>query len=462
MLDLLESLPESTKAQILPHQELCVERAIKELNCKCLITLGMGQGKTMVGCILAHLLHRTHSLIIVPKNVVNNWKAEFKRWIWYDLVDLKQHRGEPLRGIVITSISTARTWIEKHKYFRYDCIVVDECQALKGEESIQARVIVNALITSHSCFLLSGTPCLNRPSELYNLLRAVRPNDFPSRQKFKDQFCQGITGQFAGSRFFYRETGIKPGMEGILADLVASVSCRPDVSHKLPPLKRYKRTKTATDENIERELKGMSELATELAEKQANARDQQEFDTVTQQMQVHANASLIRAGEIKVDVFGDMIEDLIMGRHRDEGIAIFCYYANAAEMLRDAIRVYYPDVSLTTGLTSTSERNTNISNLASGKVRVGILSYGVGGVGINLVPAVSVCIFLELNQVPENMAQAEKRAHRMGQTKPVSTYWCVLQNSRDVQVFRNLQQKKKTCSQILDAPSLTFLFNEEE
>ena len=57
-----------------------------------------------------------------------------------------------------------------------------------------------------------------------------------------------------------------------------------------------------------------------------------------------------------------------------------------------------------------------------------LLTTRTGGVGLNLAAA-SVVIFLDIDWSAQVMLQAEDRAHRMGQTRPVFVYRLLLANS---------------------------------
>ena len=62
----------------------------------------------------------------------------------------------------------------------YKIVIVDEVHFLKSRESMRSKNLVPVLMKTKRILLLSGTPILARPSELYNLVRIIRPDVFNS------------------------------------------------------------------------------------------------------------------------------------------------------------------------------------------------------------------------------------------------------------------------------------------
>lgn len=78
--------------------------------------------------------------------------------------------------------------------------------------------------------------------------------------------------------------------------------------------------------------------------------------------------------------------------------------------------------------------------------------------GIDLVPDVSVAVFMELSSVPATMTQAEGRIHRKGAIRAVSTYWIILAESIDPSILAMLKRKHEVTGEILDAKRCKFEF----
>ena len=67
--------------------------------------------------------------------------------------------------------------IEKRSFA---CPIADEAHYLKSRDAKRSQVLIPILMKSKRTILISGTPILSKPVELYNLMKAVRPDLIPS------------------------------------------------------------------------------------------------------------------------------------------------------------------------------------------------------------------------------------------------------------------------------------------
>lgn len=123
-------------------------------------------------------------LIICPGTLIENWKAELRRWGWWH-VDV--YHGDTKEGaiqsakagrieIMITTYTTYRMNTSAINLVEWDCVVADECHIIKGRksETTQAMNEVNAL-----CRIgLTGTAIQNSYDELWTLLNWTNPGKF--------------------------------------------------------------------------------------------------------------------------------------------------------------------------------------------------------------------------------------------------------------------------------------------
>jgi SWI/SNF-related matrix-associated actin-dependent regulator of chromatin subfamily A-like protein 1 len=60
---------------------------------------------------------------------------------------------------------------------------------MKSRESQRSKYLVPVLMKMKRILLLSGTPILARPNEIYNLLRILRPDIFFTFTEFGLRYC---------------------------------------------------------------------------------------------------------------------------------------------------------------------------------------------------------------------------------------------------------------------------------
>ena len=72
---------------------------------------------------------------------------------------------------------------------KFGFCIADEAHYLKSRDSLRSKYLVPVLMKIKRVLLLSGTPILARPNEIYNLLRIQRPDIFYSFKEFGLRYC---------------------------------------------------------------------------------------------------------------------------------------------------------------------------------------------------------------------------------------------------------------------------------
>jgi SWI/SNF-related matrix-associated actin-dependent regulator of chromatin subfamily A-like protein 1 len=78
-------------------------------------------------------------------------------------------------------------------------IIADEAHFLKAHDSLRSRTLVPLLTRMKRLILLSGTPMLARPKELYNLLKMLRPDVFNDFFEYAHRYCNPKESPYAAS-----------------------------------------------------------------------------------------------------------------------------------------------------------------------------------------------------------------------------------------------------------------------
>jgi len=104
----------------------------------------------------------------MPKAVIGNWKAEFKRWYpdsrVCNLIATKEEREQILKNelqpgkfdVCITTFEGVRICENALKKFHWEYIIIDEAHKIKNEQSQTSKRIRS--LKSHGRLLLTGTP----------------------------------------------------------------------------------------------------------------------------------------------------------------------------------------------------------------------------------------------------------------------------------------------------------------
>ncbi|KAL9125135.1 MAG: hypothetical protein Q9217_005611 [Psora testacea] len=152
---------------------------------------------------------------------------------------------------------------------------------------------------------------------------------------------------------------------------------------------------------------------------------------------IHASAKFI--------VLDKIINELVIKQKRK--VIIFSGFARMLDCCEDflALRGGTGESFKYTrldGSTSRARRNLGIRmfNDGASDYRVILISTRAGGLGINLATASDV-ILLDQDWNPQIMLQAEARAHRIGQSKPVTVYKLCTQGTVEEQMLGRIQKK---------------------
>jgi superfamily II DNA or RNA helicase len=166
----------------------------------------MGLGKTVQ--VLAFLAGRRDrcgdaarpSLAVVPRSLVFNWISEAGRFT-PGLRVLEHHGARRVKeeahlrqfDLVVTTYGTLVRDAEFLKSCAFDCLVLDEAQAIKNAGSTYARA-ARLLRASHR-LALSGTPIENHLGDLWSLFEFLDPGLLGSAAKFKRSVAAGEEGE---------------------------------------------------------------------------------------------------------------------------------------------------------------------------------------------------------------------------------------------------------------------------
>lgn len=95
------------------------------------------------------------------------------------------------------------------------------------------------------------------------------------------------------------------------------------------------------------------------------------------------------------------------------------------------------------GKTKSETRSENVSNFQNdSNIRCAVLSIRACSAGITLTAA-STVIFAELDWTPSNIIQAEARAHRIGQERPVKIFFLIARGTSDDVMWQMLKEKQR-------------------
>ena len=437
--------------QRLGAEFLCKRKAV-------LLADEQGLGKCAESIAAINLLRAKKILIVCPASVRNVWLTELKNWLdmsWLKISVISQADFQIPQDsdIVIASydILTYGGKYDKEKKFTgsliYDQLVArqwavgiwDEAHYLKNRDSLRTQItLCRAGLAAHCAYkwFLTGTPVLNRPSELFPILRACSPrtiSPFLSYTAFTEHFCGGY---WDGVQWWDKgatncselNTRLNKGFmlrrtkDEVLKDL-------PEKTFQTISLPQTGPTKKLVAEEFKWDEKKYARSAINL--------EAGELATHRQELAV---AKVPQA----VQWICEVLES-------EKKVVIFAYHREVVRQLKEALADYSPVI--VQGGTAERLRDQAVRDFQSDPlVRIFIGQIRAAGVGITLTAASHV-IFVEPDWTPGIVHQAVDRCHRIGQKSAVLAQFLVVEGSLEEHMMQTLISKTKTIKTIVEKPT---------
>jgi SNF2 family DNA or RNA helicase len=440
-------IPAAFKGELLPHQRAGF-RWLAHLHDKGaggLLADDMGLGKTVQ--VISHLARLSEmgeiapSLIVCPKTIIDNWVREMARFLAGEemfVYDGKSVTAETLRrkNVVITSYDTLRSRQLELAKVDWRCVVCDEAQYAKNPTA-QRTSAVKAL-KSHHRIALTGTPVENGLIEFWCILDFVRPGHLASWSEFRDTFERPLVNvsDESARRPLVNELldalhphYLRRMKEEILTDLPAKTEREIAVPLGELQFKRYREVAAAAKQGSRGDkLAGITRLLMVCAHPLAV---EEEFTAL----------SYVPGDCPKLDATLELLAEI---RSRGEKALVFTRFLAVQRILQEAILSQFDIWPATINGALTRNRQQTVDHFQrQPSFNVLILSHDVGGIGLNITSANHVIHYTRpWNPAKEN--QATDRAHRIGQTKPVTVYHPIATDERFITVERRLAHLLKT------------------
>ena len=387
--------------------------------------------------------------IIVPAPIKYQWERNIKSL-------LKKHgrifvcegqsfdMSEVLRlkhsRIVILNYNIADYWVDLLERFSWDMLILDEAHRIKHPETAVSKAVDKIRDKSKSCLCLSGTPLTDRNSDIWNVVRMVNKNLFPTHFAFQMRYC---ANEFAPGSNTSRSVNMLELHEKLVSSNTMIRRTKKDVYTQLPkvtteviPLGVHSATLDALANEARNESKWM---------KEQKGRDR---GIAAFRVQQSLEKYLQEAIRLKLPLIIDWIKDflqesddkLIVGVvHREKcGDILYENFKTMAVHIDGSANAKKKDKLLTEFMTDESKR------LLIGNIQ----SVGTGIDGLQKV--CSNMIIVELPWSPADISQLIARLDRNGQTEPVSVSFLVVKDSIDEMLIRMLDRKRKITGEVLD------------
>lgn len=420
----------------------------------------MGIGKTKQAIIAAG--DETMTLVVCPASLKINWEREIH--IVYPEARVTIISGgnsvQAMSQIKATTGWIVINWdiLGKHAEWlshmardgKIDTGIFDEAHYAKDTKSIRTKAMLVIAEYLNRVYLLTGTPVLNRPIELFSLLRAIRhplaydpETSLPKlRRNYSTRYCDGKI------RIIFRRGG------GVLRFWEENGATR------LPELREL--TRGSILRRTKEEVLDLPEKIISVVECTLTKEWQTEYDTAWDQyldyiaknplkkdLQNIINAQgLVELTKLKqvcsLAKIPRIVSDIENMVEQGTKVIVFSQYTETIRQIAEALRSKKIGTVTLTGADDMPSRQESVDGFQNSEdIMAFVANIKAGGVGLNLTAASHV-IFADMEWSPEIHNQAMDRAHRIGQKSTVNVYYYVLGKTIEEDIVDILTSKQET------------------
>ena len=431
------------KGEMYAYQKVGVE-FLEASGGRAIIADSMGIGKSLQA--LAYIKYKgfKRSLIVCPASVKFSWENEVKKWTNMSSVIIDSKTDLALID------SSVNIWIinydilKKHypqlSKIKFYNTTGDECQYCKNPKSLRTKAFRALAADIPSVVLLSGTPLLSRPSELYSLLNIIDPTRWTNWYEYATKYCN-----LRQTRWGMDSSGVSNAEE--LHSLIKRYFIRrekKDVLVELPP-KVFVDIPVQLDPKTKKEYdSAATDLANYLRDYAGKKNPEIERSMSAEKLtQLNILRKLSAMGKMKAAL--ELIESIV---DSGEKVLVFSSFVEPLMLLQSKIK---SQSVMITGKTPVGERGEIVDKFQNdNNVKVFLGGTKSAGVGITLTAASSV-IFLDYSFNPADLLQAQDRAHRIGtKAKSVNVYFLHAKGTIDEDLKEMIHVKQEIFDQIID------------
>ena len=446
-------IPSTLQAQLRDYQLDGYQWLVRMANWGAGVCLAddMGLGKTMQ--VLSLLLQRASggpALVVAPSSVTFGWEEQCRQYAPSlhvkvfgdgDRKDFFKSLGP--NDLVVCSYTLLQLESKLFEKQPWHSVILDEAQAIKNYAAKRSQAVMK--LKADFRMILTGTPIENHLGELWSLFEFINPGFLGSQKEFQERFAVPIERD--------KNRNARQTLKRLLRPFLLR-RLKSEVLHELPP-------KTETTLRIEMSepeqllyeaIRQRAVQSIAIATSDAKSYESKRLQILAEIMRLRRACChpklVLPESEIpgsKLAAFSETVEQLRANGHR---VLVFSQFVDhlailRAELERLKIRYQYLD-----GSTPIKQRKEAVEAFQRGEGEVFLISLRAGGFGLNLVGADYV-IHMDPWWNPAVEDQASDRAHRIGQTRPVTIYRFIAENTIEDKILELHRSKRGLADELL-------------
>ena len=445
--DIDMSVPVSLQAELRPYQEEGYRwmTRLSSWGAGACLADDMGLGKTVQA--IAVMLQRASlgpALVVSPLSVRPNWISETNRFAPSLTVKTLNDgiRAEILASLgagdlLVTTYGLLQTEEEALTAVQWATVTLDEAHAIKNYNTKTSKAAMS--LTAGFKMALTGTPIQNYLGEMWNIFQFINPGLLGTLTHFTDNFIRSADKQ------------TRQRLKKLITPFILRRT-KTAVLDELPPKTEIiRKIELSTEEMAFYEALRRHAIETiQNDDSPQGARHLRALAEITRLRQACCHPKLV---ETKIDIessklsaFLEITAELKENGHR---ALVFSQFVTHLSIVRQALDLQGFHYQYLDGATPTAKREKAIKQFQSGEGDLFLISLKAGGLGLNLTAADFV-IHLDPWWNPAVEDQASDRAHRIGQSRPVTVYRLVADHTIEEKIIQLHNTKRDLADSLLE------------
>ncbi|XP_057675164.1 DNA annealing helicase and endonuclease ZRANB3 isoform X2 [Corythoichthys intestinalis] len=452
----MSGLPHKLLQRLMPFQREGVLFALSK-NGRCMIADEMGLGKTVQAIAVAYAFRNEWPLlVVVPSSLKYPWIEELERWI-PELqpgdINLVENKSDTM-GISSSKVTVlgygllttdARPLVEALSRQRFSVVVVDESHYLKSRNAARTKLLVPLIQSAKRAILLTGTPALGRPEELFMQIDALYPKMLGTWTDYAKRYCNAHYRYFGPRRQWdCRGASNLEELHQQLSQIMIR-RLKSEVLSQLPPKIRQRIPFDLPKEAAKEAAASFAEWEKLMngCVSEVDATGNPFTLVMSLITQMYKQTAIAKAGAVK-DYIKMMLET------EQLKFLVFAHHLTMLQACTEAAIEAKTGYIRIDGSVPASERIQLVHKFQNDPdTRVAILSIQAAGQGLTFTAASHV-VFAELYWNPGQIKQAEDRAHRIGQTSSVNVHYLIANGTFDSVMWSMLNKKETVTGSTLN------------
>lgn len=428
-----------------PFQEECIQK-IQDFSGRALLALEMGLGKSL--CSLTFLLRNPEikrAIVVCPASLKYMWQHEAAHHVNIPATILSTRKAPKRKSssykprLLIINYEILAWWIDWLQDYSPDLVIFDEGHKLGNFRNKWTKAARKLAKDIPHMLILSGTPLVSKPAELWSSLNLIRADLYPKFTPFAFRHCQPRKAPWGWS---YNGAARLDELHSNLTQQMMIRKRKEEVLSQLPPKQRIVVPLDLQDRKeyhhaVKDFIGWLYNISPSLARRAAK---------IEQLARVNYLKRLI--AKLKAPAAYDWIEDFLM--ESEDKLLLYAIH----KKVLDGLEERFSNLSIRVdGRVTGRNRQLAFDKFNTDKkTRLFLGNIEAAGVGWSCRSTSDVA-HLEFPWVPGKLSQADDRVRGLKrgiEGKPMRSYCLVARDTIELDLLKLLEKKQGILNKVLD------------